>query len=140
MFFVAEFTHAFTVGALMATFFLGGWRGPWAETYPLLGAVYFVAKASAVYFLIILMRATLPRLRIDQMLGFSWKFLTPLALAALIVAMVTEKIIPFDTDIWIRSAIHFLVNLILLAGMLGLDFTIRRINKHRIISQEGSAA
>src|SRR6185295_18520317 len=37
MFFVAEFTHAFTVGALTAIFFLGGWRGPWADQIPWLG-------------------------------------------------------------------------------------------------------
>jgi NADH-quinone oxidoreductase subunit H len=125
MFFVAEFTHAFTVAALMATFFLGGWRGPWAETYPLLGLAYFVAKSSAVYFIIILMRATLPRLRIDQMLGFCWKFLTPLALVALILTMVTEKLIPVHVDVWSHAGLHFLVNLCLLGSMLALDALVK---------------
>ncbi len=44
MFYVGEFLHAFTVGALFTTLFLGGWRGPGAEQYPLLGLVYFFLK------------------------------------------------------------------------------------------------
>jgi NADH-quinone oxidoreductase subunit H len=121
MFFVAEFTHAFTVGALMTTFFLGGWRGPWAETYPLLGFFYFVAKSFAVYFLIILMRGTLPRLRIDQMLRLSWKMLTPLALATLIVTMVTEIMVPASAGPWIHTGAFIFANLILVGLILVLQ-------------------
>jgi NADH-quinone oxidoreductase subunit H len=126
MFFVAEFTHAFTIGALTATFFLGGWRGPWAETYPLLGLVYFLVKAFAVYFILVLMRGALPRLRIDQMLDFNWKFLTPLALAALVSIMVADKLIPAGFNPWVRAGLLFGVNLLLAAATAGLMALTRR--------------
>jgi NADH-quinone oxidoreductase subunit H len=92
MFFVAEFLHAFTISALTATLFLGGWQGPGAETYPILGFVYFLIKTSFVYFVVIWFRGTFPRVRIDQLNSLNWKFLVPLALATVIVAAVVDKI------------------------------------------------
>lgn len=92
MFFVAEFLHAFTISALTATLFLGGWQGPGAEAYPILGFVYFLIKTSVVYFVVIWFRGTFPRVRIDQMNTLNWKFLVPLALAVVIVAAVVDKI------------------------------------------------
>jgi NADH-quinone oxidoreductase subunit H len=94
MFFVAEFLHAFAVSALMATLFLGGWRGPGAEAYPLLGLVYFFIKTSIVWFSIIWVRMSLPRVRIDQMLALNWKLLTPVALSVVVVTAVAEKLAP----------------------------------------------
>ena len=91
MFYVAEFLHAFTISALTATIFLGGWQGPGAAEYPLLGLVYFLIKTSVVYFAVTLMRFTLPRIRIDQMNDLNWKFLTPLALAVVMVTAVADK-------------------------------------------------
>jgi NADH-quinone oxidoreductase subunit H len=91
MFYVAEFLHAFTISALTATIFLGGWQGPGAAAFPLLGLVYFLIKTAFVYFILTLMRFTLPRIRIDQMNDLNWKFLTPLALAAVIVTAVADK-------------------------------------------------
>jgi len=91
MFYVGEFLHVFTIGALIATFFLGGWRGPGAETYPVLGFVYFYAKAFLGYFIITWVRLSLPRIRIDHMLDLNWKFLTPLALVLLMVTAVMDK-------------------------------------------------
>ncbi len=121
MFFVAEFLHAFTVGALTAVLFLGGWRGPGAEQYPILGVVYFMLKAFVGYFLVILMRASLPRIRIDHMLDLNWKFLTPLALAAIVFVAVTDKAIePLLATLqpgavsWVRAGILLLANLLLM--------------------------
>lgn len=91
MFYVAEFLHAFTISALTATIFLGGWQGPGAAAFPLLGLVYFLIKTALVYFILTLLRFTLPRIRIDQMNDLNWKFLTPLALAAVIVTAVADK-------------------------------------------------
>ena len=70
MFYVGEFLHAFTISALTATLFLGGWRGPWAEQIPILGVAWFFIKAFIVYFVVVLIRISMPRLRIDQMLEF----------------------------------------------------------------------
>jgi NADH-quinone oxidoreductase subunit H len=97
MFFVAEFLHAFTVGALVATLFLGGWSGPGVAQFPLLGVVYFVAKAFAAYFIVILLRAALPRIRIDHMLDLNWKFLVPITLGAIVATAVADKVFPRAT-------------------------------------------
>ncbi|MEW6568253.1 MAG: NADH-quinone oxidoreductase subunit NuoH [Chloroflexota bacterium] len=94
MFFVAEFLHAFTIGALLTTLFLGGWLGPGVDRYPWLGVVYFLLKSSVIWFSIIWVRMSLPRVRIDQMLALNWKLLTPLALAILSVTAVVDKLAP----------------------------------------------
>lgn len=93
MFYVGEFLHAFTISALTATLFLGGWRGPWAVQWPVLGIFYFFIKTFAVYFVVVWFRISLPRLRIDQMLNFSWKFLTPLGLTLLVVVAIIDKLL-----------------------------------------------
>lgn len=93
LFMVSEFLHAFTVSALTAVLFLGGWQGPGAQTYPLLGLVYFLIKSGAVYFIIIWFRFSSPRVRIDQLMALNWKFLTPLALGVVMVMAVTQKLI-----------------------------------------------
>lgn len=93
MFFVAEFLHAFTISALTATIFLGGWQGPWAEQYTLLGLLYFIIKTSLVYFVVIWLRGSFPRIRIDQMNDLNWKFITPLALVSLIFTAIAEKVV-----------------------------------------------
>ncbi len=122
MFYVGEFLHAFTISALTATLFLGGWRGPGAETYPILGMMFFFIKTFLVYSVVIWIRISLPRLRIDQMLNFNWKFLTPVALALLIVTAVLDKIVvtaladQFATEtiyLWVRGLIHLTANLLL---------------------------
>ena len=92
MFYVAEFLHAFTAAGLFVVLFLGGWQGPWAEKYPLLGVFYTSVKLSLVYFVIILMRGSLPRFRMDQMMDVNWKLLTPMALAVVIITAVVDKL------------------------------------------------
>lgn len=80
MFLLAEYINAFIVAAIAATLFLGGWQGPLLPPY-----VWFFLKAYAIYFLLMWLRGTLPRLRIDQLMGLAWKFLVPLALVNLLV-------------------------------------------------------
>ncbi len=92
MFYVGEFLHAFTVGVLFSTLFLGGWQGPGAETFPLLGLVYFFAKAFVVWFITVWIRGSFPRVRIDQLLSLNWKFLTPLALLIVSLTAVVDKL------------------------------------------------
>ncbi len=120
MFYVGEFLHAFTVSALMATLFLGGWRGPWAEQWPILGVAYFFVKTFIVYFFVIVLRITMPRLRIDQMLNFNWKFLTPIALVLLMGTALVEKILQsFGLDsLGLRTIINLGMNLIIIWGTI----------------------
>jgi NADH-quinone oxidoreductase subunit H len=80
MFFLAEFANMFLVSAIAATLFLGGWRGPWLP-----GEVWFLLKSFAIVLLLMFFRWTYPRLRVDQLMSFAWKFLLPLAFLNLIV-------------------------------------------------------
>ena len=93
LFYAGELLHAVTVSALVSTLFLGGWRGPFAEQVPILGVVYLFIKTFFIYYVIMWVRYSFPRLRIDQMLNFCWKFLTPLALVLLIVTAILDKVL-----------------------------------------------
>ncbi len=98
MFFLGEWIHAFTICALTVTLFLGGWHGPFVESVPVLGVVYFMIKMFVVYFIHIWIRTTMPRLRIDHLLNFNWKFLVPLSLANLVVMSFGAKLVPAVTE------------------------------------------
>ncbi len=112
MFYVSEFLHVWTVGALMATFFFGGWSGPGAENLPILGIVYFYIKTFIGYFLVTWIRLSLPRIRIDQLLAFNWKFLTPLALVILIATAIVDKALEIaGVERWGYALIMLAVNL-----------------------------
>ncbi|MCJ7535915.1 MAG: NADH-quinone oxidoreductase subunit NuoH [Anaerolineales bacterium] len=100
LFYAGELLHALTVSALIATLFLGGWRGPFVDQVPILGPLYLFAKAFIVYYLIMWIRYSFPRVRIDQMLGFNWKFLTPLALILLIVVAILDKLLVGVPTVW----------------------------------------
>jgi len=79
VFYLTEYAEVLAVSAIATTLFLGGWQGPWLP--PLF---WFLIKLFAIFILIMWARSTLPRLRIDQVMGFSWKFLLPLALLNLL--------------------------------------------------------
>jgi NADH-quinone oxidoreductase subunit H len=82
MFFLAEYLHTITVSAVAVTLFLGGWRGPIFDFLPWIWPlVWFLLKVSAVVFVYIWIRATLPRFRYDRLMSFGWKVLIPLGLA-----------------------------------------------------------
>lgn len=73
-FFVGEYAHMIAVGAVGATFFFGGWQGPWLPP-----VVWMIIKVFLFVFVYIWIRATLPRFRYDQLMNFGWKVLFPLA-------------------------------------------------------------
>ncbi|MCS7259722.1 MAG: NADH-quinone oxidoreductase subunit NuoH [Anaerolineae bacterium] len=85
LFYMGEYINMITISALATTFFLGGWWGPFAAQLPILGIFYFVLKVAVMIFVIIWVRASLPRVRYDQLMRFCWKFLLPLALVNLMV-------------------------------------------------------
>lgn len=78
-FFMGEYAHLFFVSCFATTLFLGGWSGPLLPP-----VVWFFGKTFAVIFVLMWIRWTFPRLRVDQMMGFSWKFLLPLGLLNLL--------------------------------------------------------
>ena len=86
LFFMGEYLGLFAICGLGITLFLGGWQAP----LPGLGLVpsylWFFAKLAAVIFLMLWIRGTFPRVRIDQLMRFAWLFLIPVALLTLPVA------------------------------------------------------
>ena len=95
MFFMAEYANMITVSCVATLLFLGGATSPFGHIFdgllntPVLNAIFpvcwFVAKVFAFLALYIWVRGTLPRFRYDQLMGFGWKFLLPLAMANIIV-------------------------------------------------------
>ncbi len=80
MFFVGEYIGITLISAIVTTLFLGGWNGPWLPP-----VIWFLLKTFALICFFILLRAGLPRPRYDQLLGWGWKIMLPLALLNLIV-------------------------------------------------------
>jgi len=91
-FYIAEYGNLLAVSAIATTLFLGGWRGPFVATVPVLGPFYFMAKALVIVFLLMWIRGTWPRFRIDQMLAFAWKVLVPASLANLLWVAIALKL------------------------------------------------
>jgi NADH-quinone oxidoreductase subunit H len=94
LFFLGEYLGMFAVSGLAITLFLGGWTAPlsfltWIPTY-----VWFFAKLLALIFIFIWLRGTLPRLRMDQLMNFAWKFMLPMALINLVTAGIWHFMTP----------------------------------------------
>ena len=94
MFFLAEYINMFNMCAITATFFLGGWLGPTFEGIapPFISAImpiiWLGVKTFALLFVFVWIRATLPRLRYDQLMELGWKRLIPISLVWLILSAV----------------------------------------------------
>lgn len=84
-FFLSEYVYAIAIAALATTLFLGGWLGP-----VLPGVVWFLLKMSLFMFVWFWLRATLPRVRVDQLMAFGWKVLIPLALLNIVITAVIK--------------------------------------------------
>lgn len=119
MFYAGELLHALTIGALFATFFLGGWRGPFTDQIPILGVVYLFIKAFFIYWVIMWVKYSLPRLRIDHMLNFNWKFLTPLSITVVIVVAILDKLLA-GTTMLVYAGVMLLANLLI--GLAAISF------------------
>jgi NADH-quinone oxidoreductase subunit H len=89
LYFIAEYINMITVSALAATLFLGGWSGPF---WP--GPHWLLLKILAFLFLFVWIRATLPRLRYDQLMRLSWSSLLPLGLLNVAITAVVVVALP----------------------------------------------
>jgi NADH-quinone oxidoreductase subunit H len=112
MFYLAEYTEAIAMSAVITTLFLGGWRGPWLPPW-----LWFLIKTVAVFFVMVWTRTTLPRVRIDQLMGLAWKFVFPLALINLFITAAEVLIWP-DVSQW-----FFVIANIVIAGILVLSWS-----------------
>ncbi|MBI2957671.1 MAG: NADH-quinone oxidoreductase subunit NuoH [Chloroflexi bacterium] len=108
LFYVAEYGHAVAGAAIFATFFLGGWKGP-----VLPPVLWLVIKMLVVFFVGFWARATLPRLRVDQVMGLGWKALLPLAVINVLIAAVEVLFWPSGTTQWLLVPINIAIGALL---------------------------
>ncbi|MBI4285423.1 MAG: NADH-quinone oxidoreductase subunit NuoH [Chloroflexi bacterium] len=103
LFYLVEYAEAVAISAIIATLFLSGWRGPLLPPF-----LWFLLKVFAVFFLIFWVRSTIPRLRVDQVMAFAWKFLLPLAFLNLLITgvqvIVWQGVLPWPV-IFVNLAI-----------------------------------
>jgi NADH-quinone oxidoreductase subunit H len=84
LFFLGEYIAMFAISGLAVTLFLGGGNGPGSDN-AWIACGWFLAKLFALIAVMIWLRGTLPRLRVDQLMSFAWKFLLPLSLLNIFV-------------------------------------------------------
>ncbi len=89
MFYLVEYAEALVLSTLITVLFLAGWRGPVLPPW-----LWFLIKIVIVFFVIIWVRATVPRVRIDQLMALAWKFLFPLALINMVITAVEVLVWP----------------------------------------------
>lgn len=113
LFYAGELLHAFTFGAFVGVMFFGGWQWPlpWGDKYALVGLFNVLAKGMFFYWVIMWIKYTVPRIRIDHMLAFNWKFLTPLAFALLMVTAVVHALF-MNAASWVHALALFLANML----------------------------
>src|SRR5213082_2535789 len=87
-FFMSEYFGMFAISGLAVTLFLGGWQAPLGVLEFVPSYVWFFLQLSALLFVYIWLRATLPRMRVDQMMNLAWKFMLPMAFTCVIAAAV----------------------------------------------------
>jgi len=109
MFYLGEYGEAVVMSTIITMLFLGGWRGPILPPW-----LWFIIKVFLVFFTMVWTRATLPRVRIDQLMALAWKFLFPLALINLIITAIQVLAWP-DALPWVVIPVNFAI-----AGMLVL--------------------
>jgi NADH-quinone oxidoreductase subunit H len=101
LFFLAEYAAMITASSVATTLFFGGWNGPFANEYPLLGLFYFAAKVTAFLFFYIWIRGTLPRFRYDQLMDFGWKLLLPLAIINIVITATVKLALALGWFDWV---------------------------------------
>jgi NADH-quinone oxidoreductase subunit H len=104
---MAEYSEALAISAIVTTLFLGGWRGPVLPPW-----LWFLVKVGFVFFVMVWIRATLPRVRIDQLMALAWKFLFPLALLNLLITAVEILVWP-AVSLWLLVPINITIMVVL---------------------------
>lgn len=108
MFYLAEYAEALAMSAIIATLFLGGWKGPVLPPW-----LWLVIKVIVIFFVMVWTRATFPRVRIDQLMGLAWKFLLPLALLNLFITAIEVLTWP-EALPWVMVLINIAIMVVLI--------------------------
>jgi NADH-quinone oxidoreductase subunit H len=129
MFYAGELLHAFTFGGFWAIMFFGGYRFFGLEKVsPFLAVAVMIFKAMLGYWVIMWIKYTMMRIRIDHMLAFNWKFLTPLAFTLLMVTALMNAILAGASS-WLYVTGMFLSNI--LVGWIALEISRSYSRKER---------
>ncbi len=113
MFYAGELLHAMTFGGIWGILFFGGYRFFGLEQVsPFLAIPIFLIKALVGYWIIMWVKYTMMRIRIDQMLAFNWMFLTPLSFVLLMVTALMNALLA-GTSPWVYGIAMFLSNVVL---------------------------
>jgi NADH-quinone oxidoreductase subunit H len=143
MFFMAEYTEMFVISAVTSVLFLGGYLAPHPMLQDLrviglpnfgLGFLWLIAKAWALVFVMMWLRWTLPRLRVDQLMYLAWKVLLPVAFALVVavggLVMWKPTALGFPWDRWVGWPITILTLLYLVVGILrAVSWSRRRVQE-----------
>jgi NADH-quinone oxidoreductase subunit H len=92
-FMLAEYVYTFAIASLTTVLFLGGWHAPVPFLDFIPGILWFLIKLSLCVFFMFWLRATLPRVRVDQLMGMGWKVLLPLALVNIFLTAIVKEIL-----------------------------------------------
>ena len=132
MFYAGELLHAFTFGGFWAILFFGGYRFFGLERVsPFLAVAVILFKAMVGYWVIMWIKYTVLRIRIDHMLAFNWKFLTPLAFALLMVTAFMNALLA-DAPGWLYTSGMFLSNFVLAWVALEVARSVSRKERERV--------
>ena len=128
LFFLGEYIAMFAISGLAVTLFLGAGGGPGVEAIPALKVVWFLAKVCILIGVMIWLRGTLPRLRVDQLMGFAWKFLLPLSILNIFVAGFAWHATKANDGTAVSVTVWVAALIILYAAAKGLD----RVNRAKV--------
>jgi NADH-quinone oxidoreductase subunit H len=132
MFYAGELLHAFTFGGFWAILFFGGYRFFGLELVsPFLAIAVLLFKAFIGYWMIMWVRYTVLRIRIDHMLAFNWKFLTPLSFVLLMVIALGNALLA-NAPGWLYATSMFLANVLIGWGALEIARTYSRREREKV--------
>jgi len=130
LFFLGEYVNALAVSFMFATLFLGGYNGPLFPPY-----IWLLIKAAVVFTILMWLRGTLPRIRVDQMHTMNWKFFVPISAVNLIIVLLVAKIFqPGNPAMpWVTPAVQAMATAIttLIPFLIGLSIASRNMRRRR---------
>lgn len=115
MFYLGEYGGAVIQSAIITTLFLGGWKGPILPPF-----VWFGGKVLLVFGTIIWMRAAWPRVRIDQLMAFAWKYMLPLSILNLFVVALEVVWLESDAIRWWLVPVNLVISIVMLRAWAGI--------------------
>ena len=120
---LTEYGEVTVVCSIMTTLWFGGWQGPGVDALPALGIVWFTLKVYVLVLAFMWVRATLPRMRIDQLMDFCWKVLIPMALVNILATAVL--LLAFPGNLWPIAIVNW-------ALVAALVFALPALQKRRL--------